>query len=166
MTNLDCVLKSRDITLPTKVHTVKAMVFPVVMYGCESWTIRKAEHWRIDAFQLWCQRKLESPLDSKEIKPGNPTGNQHWIFTVRTNAEAEVLILQPPDTKSWLTGKNADTGKDWGQEEKRVTENEMAGWHHWLNGPESEQTLGDSEGHRAWCAAVHGVANSHTRLSD
>ena len=76
MTNLDSILKSRDITFPTKVHLVKAMVFPVVMYGCESWTIKKAEHRRIDALELWCWRTFESPLDSKEIKPVNPKGNQ------------------------------------------------------------------------------------------
>ena len=76
MTNLDSILQSRDITLPTKVHLVKAMVFPVVMYGCESWTMRKAEHQRIDAFEMWCWRTLESPLDSKEIQPVHPKGNQ------------------------------------------------------------------------------------------
>ena len=76
MTNLDGILKSRDITLSTKVHLVKAMVFPVVMYGCESWTIKKAEHQRIDAFELWCWRRLESPLDCKEIQPVHPKGNQ------------------------------------------------------------------------------------------
>ena len=76
MTSLDSILKSRDITLPTKVHFVKAMVFPVVMYGCESWTIKKSECQRIDAFELWCWRKLESPVDNKEIKPVNPKGNQ------------------------------------------------------------------------------------------
>ena len=76
MTNLDSILKSRNITLPTKVHPVKVMVFPVVMYGCESWTMRKAEHQRIDAFELWCWRTLESPLDSKEIQPVHPKGNQ------------------------------------------------------------------------------------------
>ena len=77
MTNLDSILKSRDITLPTKVQTVKAMIFPVIMYGCESWKIKKAEHQRTDAFELWCWRKtLESPLDSKEIQPVNPKGDQ------------------------------------------------------------------------------------------
>ena len=76
MTNLDSILKSRDMTLPTKVHLVKAMVFPVVMYGCKSWPMKKAEHQRIDAFELWCWRRLESPLDFKEIQPVNPKGNQ------------------------------------------------------------------------------------------
>ena len=81
MTNLDSILKTRDITLPKKVHLVKAMVFPVVMYGCESWTIKKAECWRVDAFELWCwKRLLLSPLNFKEVKPVNPKGNQSWIF--------------------------------------------------------------------------------------
>ena len=106
-TNLDSILQSRDITLPTKVYIVRAMVFSVDMYGCESWTIEKAEHWRIDAFKLWCWRKtLESPLDCKEIKPVNCKGNQSWIFVGRTDAEAEASILWPADAKSRLTGKD------------------------------------------------------------
>ena len=118
ITSLDNILKSRDITLPTKVHLAKAMVFPVVMYGCESWTIKKAEHRRIHAFELWCWRRLESPLDCKEIKPVNPKGNHSWILIERTDAEAETPILRPPDVKNWLIGKDPDTGKDWRQEEK------------------------------------------------
>ena len=110
MTNLDSILKSRDITLQTKVHLVKSMVFPVVMYGCESWTIKKT--W---APKNWCfstvvlEKTLESPLDCKEIKPVNPKGNQTWIF-IRTDAEAETPILWPPDMKSQFTGKDADAG--------------------------------------------------------
>ena len=100
MTNLDRVLKSRDLTLPTKVRLVKAMVFPVVMYGCESWSVKKAERRRIDAFELWCWRRLENPLDCKEIKPVNLKGNQLWLFIGRTDAEAEAPILWPPDAKS------------------------------------------------------------------
>ena len=104
MTNLDsiCILKSRDITLPTKVYLDKAMVFPVVMYGCESWTIKKAEHRRIDAFELWCWRKetLESPLDFEEIQPIHPRGYQSQIFIGRTDAEAITPVLWPPDAKS------------------------------------------------------------------
>ena len=101
MTNLDSILKSRDITLPTKVHLVKAMAFPVVLYGCESWTVKKAEHRRIDAFELWCWRRLfESPLQCKEIQPVHPKGDQSWVFTGRTDVEAETSILWPPDTKS------------------------------------------------------------------
>ena len=92
MINLDSILKSRDITVLTKVHIVKAMVFPVVTYGCESWTIKKAEHRRTDALELWCWRRLsESPLDSKEIKPVHPKGNQSFIG--RTDVEAEAPIL-------------------------------------------------------------------------
>ena len=83
MTNLDSIFKSRDITLLTKVHLVKAMVFPVVMYGCESWTIKKAEHGRIDAFELWCWRRLLSPLDCKDIQPVHPKGDQSWVFIGR-----------------------------------------------------------------------------------
>ena len=100
MTNLDSVLKSKDIILLTNIHVIKAMIFPVVMYECDSWTIKKAEHQRIDAFKLWCWRRLFSPLDSKEIKPVNPKGNQPWIFIERIDAEAEAPILWPPDSKS------------------------------------------------------------------
>ena len=101
MTNLDSVLKSRDITLSTKVCLVKAMVFPVFMYGCESWTIKKDELQRIDAFELWCWRRLfESPLDCKEIQPVHPEGDQSWVFIGSTDAEAETPILWPPDAKS------------------------------------------------------------------
>ena len=102
MTNLDNILKSKDITLPTKVRLVKAMVFPVVMYGCNSWTIKKAECRRIGAFELWCGKTIESPLDSKEIQPVHPKGNQSEIFTGRSDAEAEAegLILWPPAVKN------------------------------------------------------------------
>ena len=99
MTNLDSILKSRDISLSIKVHLVKAMVFPVVMYGCESWTIRKAEHQRIDAFELWCWRIL-SPLDCKEIQPVHPKGDQSWVFIGRTDVEAKTPILWLPHAKS------------------------------------------------------------------
>ena len=101
MTNLDSILKSRDITLPTKVLLVKATVFPVVMYGCESWTIKKAECQRIDAFELWLLEKtLESPLDCKEIQPVHSKGDQSWVFIGRTDVEAETPILWPPDARS------------------------------------------------------------------
>ena len=100
MTNLDSILKSRDITLPTKVHLVKAMVFPVVMYGCESWTTKKVECQRIDAFELWCWRSLESPLDCKEIQPVHSKGDQSWVFFGRNDAKAETPILWPPHGKS------------------------------------------------------------------
>ena len=138
MINLDSILKSRDITLPTKVHLVKAMVFLIVMYGCESWTIKKAECWRFDAFELWCWRTLESPLDFKEIQPVHPKGNQSWIFIGRTDAEVEAPILWPPDAKSWLIWKDPNAEKDWRQGEKGIIEDEIVGWHHQLNGHEFE----------------------------
>ena len=138
VTNLDSILKSRDITLLTKVRLVKAMFFPVVMYGCESWTIKKAERRRIDAFELWCWRRLlRVPWTScEEIKPVNPKGNQSWIFLGRTDAEAEAPIPWPRDAKNWLSGKDPDAGKDWRQEQKVMSENEMVGWHHQLKGHE------------------------------
>ena len=124
MTNLDIILKSRDITLPTKICIVKAMVFLIVRYGCEIWTIKKTECWRNDAFETWYWRRLKSPLDCKDIKQVNPKGNQPWIFIGGTDAEADAPILWPPDAKSWFTGKGPDAGKDWGQEEKGVTEDD------------------------------------------
>ena len=99
MTNLDSIFKSRDITLPTKVHLVKAMVFPVVMYGCDSWTVKKAEHRRIDAFELWCWRRLLR-VPCKEIQPVHSKGDQPWVFFGRNDAEAEIPILWPPHAKS------------------------------------------------------------------
>ena len=139
MSNLDSILKSRDITLPTKVHVVRAMVFSVVMYGCESWTVKKAEHWRIDAFELWCWRRLlKSPLDYKEIQPVHSKGDQSWVFIGGTDVEAETPILWPPHAKSWLIWKDPDAKKDWGQEKKGMAEDEMVGWHHPLNGHQFE----------------------------
>ena len=115
MTNLHSALKSRDITLPTKIQIVKAMMFPVVTYGCEILTIKKAEHQRIDAFELWCWRRLESPLDCKEIKPVNPKGHQSWIFIGRTDAEAVAPILWPFDGKSPSLEKTLMLGKTKGR---------------------------------------------------
>ena len=146
MTNLDSILKSRDITLPTKVRLVKAIVFPVVMYGCESWTVKKAEHRRIDAFELWCWRRLlrvpwtarrSNQSILKEISLGVHWKDWCWSWNSNTLA---------PDAKSWLIWKDCDAGKDWGQEEKGTTEDEMVGWHHWLDGPESKQVLGVGDG--------------------
>ena len=150
-TKLDSVLKSRDITLPTKVRILKAMVFPVVMYGCESWIIKSS------ALKNWCfwtvvlEKTLKSPLDCKEIKPVNPKGNQSWIFLRRTDAETEAPVLWPPDAKNWLIGNDPDAGKDWRHEEKGMTEDAMVGWHHQLNG---HSLVMERE---AWCAAVYGV---------
>ena len=154
------ILKSRDITLLTNIRIVKAMVFPVVMHGCESWTLKKAKHrWMM----LGCLLS-KSPLDSKEIKPLNCKGNQSWIFIERTNAKA--AVLWPPDAKNWLLWKDPDAGKDWRWEEKGTTEDEVVGWHHWLNGHEFEQNLGMVKDREAWRAAVHEVAKSWTWLRD
>ena len=132
MTNLDSILKIRHY-FANKGPSSQGYGFSSVMYGWESWTIRKAEHWRIDAFELWCWRRL---LDCKESQPVHPEGDQSWVFIERTNAEAETPVLWPPDAKSWLTGKDPDAGKDWGQEEKGTTEDEMVRWHQQLNGHE------------------------------
>ena len=156
MTNLDSILKSRDITSPTKVHLVKAMVFPVVMYGCESWTMKKAEHWRIDAFELWCWRRLlrvswtarrSNQSILKEISPGGSS-----LEGLRL--KVKLKLLWPPDAKSWLIGIDPDAGKDWGQVEKGMTENEMFGWHHQLNGHEFGQIweVGDGQEGLACCS--------------
>ena len=125
----------------------------------KGWVLK---NWRFLTVVL--EKTLESPLDSKEIKPVNPKGNQPWIFIKRTDAEAP--ILWPPDAKSWFIRKDPDAGKDWGQEQKGTTEDEMVGWHHRLDGHEFEQTLGDGKDREAWCAAVGGVANSQIWLSD
>ena len=133
------------------------------------WEWDHKEGW---ALKNWCfqivvlEKTLESPLDSKEIKPVNSKGNQPWIFMGRTDAKAEAPVLKPPDAKSLLIGKDPDAEKDWGQEKKGVTKDEMVGWHPWLNGHELEQTpemVKDKEG---WHTAVHRVENSWTQLSD
>ena len=111
MTNLDSILKSRDITLTTKVHLVKTMVFPMVMYRCESWTVRKAERRKTDAFELRCWRRLlRVSFDFKEIQPVHPKGDQFWVFIGRADAEAQTPILWPHHAKSWLIGKDPDAG--------------------------------------------------------
>ena len=128
VTNLDSILKSKDITLPTKVSLVKAMVFPVVVYRCESWTIKKVEHPRIEAFELWSWKKLlRVPWTTRRSNQSILKGNHSWIFIGRTDVEAETPILWLPDAKNSLTGKDSDAGKDWRQEEKRITEDEMVG---------------------------------------
>ena len=142
MTNLDSIFKSRDITLLTKVRIVKAMVFPLVMYRYESWTIKKAECWRIAAFKLWCWRGLlKVPWAVRRLNQSIPKE-----INPKYSLEGLMLILGPPDMKSWLIRKDPDAGKDWRQEEKEMTEYEMVGWHHQLNWYEFEQTLGDGEG--------------------
>ena len=142
MTNIDSILKSRDITFLTNVHQVKAMVCPVAMYGCkEDWALKNSCFWTV-----LLEKTLESPLDCKEIKPVHPKGNQSWIFIGRSDAESEAQILWPFDWKNWLIGKDPVAGKDWRQEENGTTEDEIVGWHHRLNGHEFEQTPGDVEG--------------------
>ena len=155
MTNLDSILKSRDITLPTKVCLVKAMIFPVVMYGCESWTVKKAEHQRIDAFELWCWRRLlRVPWTARRC-------NQSILKEISPDCSLEGLMLKletpilwPPDAKNWLISKDPDDGKDCRWEEKGKTEDEMVGWHHQLNGHEFEWTpgVGDGQGGLACCS--------------
>ena len=142
------------------------MVFPGVMSRCESWTIKKAECWRIDAFELWYWRRLLSPLGCKEIKPVNPKGNQPWISIGGTDAKAEAPILCPPLAQRWLIGKDPDAGKDRGQEEKGTTEMR------WLdvitdsmdmNLGELQEMVRDRE---AWCATVRGVSKNWTWLGN
>ena len=133
---------------------VKAMVFPMVMYGCESWTVK--ESWALKNWCFWTvvlEKTLESPLASREIQPVHPKGDQSWVFIGRTDAEAETPILWPPHAKSWLIGKDPGAGRDWGQEEKGMPEDEMAGWHHRLYGHEFGWTpgVGDGQGGLACC---------------
>ena len=142
-------IKKQRHNLPTKFRLVKAMVFPVVMYGCESWTVKKAELRRIHAFEVWCWRRLlRVPWTARRSNAVHPKGNQSWMFIGRTDVEAETPILWPPHTKSSLIGRDPDAWRDWGQEEKGTTEDEMAGWHHRLDGRESEWTLGVGDGQR------------------
>ena len=138
--------KNRDITLLTKVWIIKAMVFLVSMYRCESWTIKKAEHWRIDTFELWCWRRLlRVPWTARRSNQSILEEINPEYSVQELNAEDEVPVLWPPEAKSQFIGKAPDTGKDWGQE-KGATEDEMIGWHHRLNGRDFEKILGNSEG--------------------
>ena len=148
MTKLDSILKRRDITLPTKVLLVKAMIFPMVMYGCESWTVKKAKHWRVDAFELWCWRRfLRVPWTAKR-------SNQSILKEIRPGCslagliEAETPVLWPPHVKSWKDSlEDSDAGRDWKQE-NGTTEDEMAGWRQRLDGCEFEWTPGVGNGQR------------------
>ena len=138
MTNLDRILKSRDINLPTKVCLIKAMVFPVFAYGSEGWTVKIAECQRTNTFELWCWRKLlRVPWTARKSNQSIlMEGNQSWIFIGRTDAEAETPVLWPNNAKKGLIWKDPDAVKDWSWEEKGTTEDEMVRWLHWLNGHE------------------------------
>ena len=165
MTN--STLKSRDITLPTKVCLVKAMVFPVVVYGYESWNLKKAEHRRIDAFELWCWRRLlRVTLDYKQIKPVHPKGNHSWVLIGRTDAETEAPIVGPPDAEELTHWK-----RPWCWERLRAGgEGDDRGWDGWMASLTSWTWVWVSS--RSWWwmgrsgATVHGVAKSQTQLSD
>ena len=162
MTNLDSILRSRDITLPKKVHLVKAMVFPVVIYKCESWTIKKVECWRADAFELWCWRRcFESPLDCKEIQSVQPKGDQSWIFIGRTDAE---------DLATWYE-ELTHWKRPWCWERLKAGEGDDRGWDGWMVSPTRWTWVWASSGSwvmdkEAWRAAFHGVAKNRTQLSD
>ena len=148
MTKLDSILwiKSRDIILLTKVHIIEAMVFPVVMYGCETWIIKKAECWKTDAFELWCWRRLLRVSWTARRSNHSILKETQSEYSWKRRAEAEASMFWPPDAKSQVIRKDPDTRKYWGQEEKGASQDEMVGWHHQLNGHEFEQTQGDGEG--------------------
>jgi len=158
--------------LPAKVHLVKAVVFPVVMYRCESWTIKKAKHQRIDAYELWCWRRLSRVTWTirrskksilKEINPKYPLGG--LMLKLKPQYFGHLMWRADSLEKIWLIGKDLGARKDWRQKEKGLTEDEMVEWHHWLNGHEFEQILGIMKDREAWHPAVHVVAKNHTRLS-
>jgi len=170
---LDSILKSREVNLPTKVHLVKAIVFPVVMYGCESWTRKKTGCWRIDAFELWCWKSLESPLDCKEIQPVNPTKKStlnihwsHWCWNWSSNTLAtwckELTLWKRPWCWERLKAKGEGDNRE--HDGKETTENMMVGWHHRLDRHGFEQALVIDR--KAWFDTVHGVAKNQTQLSD
>ena len=165
MTNLDGILKSRDITLSTKVCLVKAMVLPVVMYGCEIWTVKKAESWRIDAFELWCRRRLLRV-------PWTARRSNQSILEISLACSLEGMMLKLKFQyfghlmQSWLIGKDSDAGRDWGQEEKGMAEDKITGWHHQLDEREFEWTPGDGDGQGGLVFCDSWGHKSRTWLSD
>ena len=151
------IKKQRDITLPTKVHVVKATFFPVITYGCENWSIKSAECWKIDAFELWCWRRLlRVPWTARR-------SNHSILKEISPEYSLEGVMHWPPDMRNWLIGKDPDAGKDWRQEEKGITEDEMVGWHHWLNWHEFEQAPGVGDEHGSLvCYSPLGRKESNT----
>ena len=169
MTNLDGILKSRDITLPANVHLGCGFFSGHVWM----WELDCEESWAPNNWCFWTvvmEKTLVSPLDCKETQPVHSEGDQSWVFIGRTDAEAETPVLWPPHVNSWLIGKYSDAGRDWGQEQKGTTENETAGWHHWLDSITDSVSLSELRelvmDREAWRVAIHGVAKSQTWLSD
>ena len=164
-TNLTAYLKSREITD----RGLSSQSYGFSSSHVWMWELDYKESWALTNWCFWTvvlEETLESPLDCKEINPVHPKGNQSWIFIGKTDAEAEVPILWPPDGKSWLVRKDPDDRKNWRQEEKQMTEDEIVGWHHWLHGHGFEQALGDGDGQGVRCAAAHGATKSQIWLSD
>ena len=166
MTNLDSIFKSRHYSANKGPSSQNCGFSSGHVW---MWELDCEESWVLKNWCFWTvvlEKTLESPLDCKEIQLVHSEGDQSWVFFGRNDAKAETSVLWPPRGKSWLTGKDSDAGRDWGQEEKGTTGDGMTGWHHWLDGRELEWTPGAGDGQEAWRAAIHGVAKSRIRLSD